>query len=222
MLLAMEALAATFLLGLGSAASPCLLPLYPGFIAYLAGGSPASPASARGSALLGLAVLAGVLTTMIVVGLALSLLALPFGDVLSWSVPLATVALVVLGIALIAGRNPFARLAGLRAPLVRDPLGQAYIYGLAAGPMTLPCAGPFLVALLAISVGFADGVARLGTFVVYGLGFGLPLVALAVTGAARGHALTTALARHHEVVLRASGVLLIATALYELIASGLL
>jgi cytochrome c biogenesis protein CcdA len=72
-----------------------------------------------------------------------------------------------------------------------------------------------------IVVGFADGVGRLGSFVVYGLGFGLPLVALSVVGATRGRALTNALARHHEVVLRASGVVLIVTALYELIASGL-
>jgi cytochrome c biogenesis protein CcdA len=33
----METLAATFFLGIGSAASPCLLPLYPGFTAVAAG-----------------------------------------------------------------------------------------------------------------------------------------------------------------------------------------
>lgn len=221
MLGTMEALTATFLLGLGSAASPCLLPLYPGFIAYLAGAS-SDGAPRRGAALLGLAVLAGVLTTMILIGVLLSVAALPFGDVLRWSVPIAALVLVVLGVALVAGRNPFARLASVRTPVVRNPLGQAYVYGLAAGPIALPCAGPFLVALLAISVGFADGAGRIGSFIVYGLGFGLPLVGLAVIGAARGRSLTTVLARHHDVILRASGVLLIVTAVYELFASGLL
>jgi cytochrome c-type biogenesis protein len=217
----MEPLVATFLLGVGSAASPCLLPLYPGFIAYLAG---TDSGGRRGleAGLLGLAVLAGLLTTMVIVGSIVSLLALPFGDVLRWSIPIVTVVLVTLGLVLLAGRNPFARLASVRVPVVRNPLGQAYVYGLVVGPMALPCAGPFLVALLAISVGLADGLTRVGSFVVYGLGFGLPLVALSVVGAARGQAISRVLARHHLAVLRGAGVLLIVTALYELLAAGLL
>ncbi len=177
----MEPLVATFLLGLGSAASPCLLPLYPGFIAYLTGTS--SDREGRPlAALLGLAVLAGLLTTMGFVGAVLSLVALPFGDVPRWSIPVATVVLVGLGLALLAGRNPFNRMSGLQIPVVRNPLGQAYVYGLLVGPVALPCAGPFLVALLAISVGIADALTRIGSFVVCGLGFGLPLVALAAFG----------------------------------------
>lgn len=217
----METLAATFLLGLGSAASPCLLPLYPGFIAYLAGAG-AEGSRPRGATFLGLAVLAGVLTTMVAVGVVLAVLAQPFGDVLRWSVPITTAILVLLGLTLVAGRNPFARLASIRVPVVRNPLAQAYVYGLLVGPVALPCAGPFLVALLAISVGLADGVARVGTFVVFGLGFGLPLVLLAAIGAARGQGVSRLLARHHLAVLRAAGVLVIVTAVYELLASGVL
>lgn len=217
----METLAATFLLGLGSAASPCLLPLYPGFIAYLAGTNTGGPRR-REAALLGLVVLAGLLTTMILVGVVLWLVAAPFGDVLRWSVPIVTVVLVVLGLVLLAGRNPFARVAGVRVPVIRNPLAQAYVYGLVVGPVALPCAGPFLVALLAISVGLADGLTRVGSFVVYGLGFGLPLVALAAIGAAPGEAVSRVLARHHGAVFRAAGALLIVTALYELLAAGLL
>jgi cytochrome c-type biogenesis protein len=217
----METLAATFLLGVGTAASPCLLPLYPGFIAYVAGMNAGAPGR-RDAALLGLAVLAGLLTTMILVGLLISLLAVPFGDVLRWSVPVATAILVLLGLVLLAGRNPFARLAGVRVPVVRNPLGQAYVYGLVVGPVALPCAGPFLVALLAISIGLADGLSRVGSFVVYGLGFGLPLVALAAIGAARGQAVSRVITLHHQAVFRAAGALLIATAVYELLAAGLL
>jgi cytochrome c-type biogenesis protein len=217
----MEALAATFLLGLGSAASPCLLPLYPGFIAYLAG-TRERVSGRRVSAVLGLAVLAGLLTTMVGIGLVISIIALPFGDILRWTVPIATAVLIVIGVALVAGRNPFARLAGVTAPGVRNPLAQAYVYGLVLGPMAMPCAGPFLVALLAISVGLADAATRVGSFIVFGLGFGRPLVLLAAIGVARGDAMARAVARHHELVLRVSGLLIIATALYELVVAGVL
>ncbi len=57
----METLVATFLLGLGSAASPCLLPLYPGFIAYLAGTRSDAQQIRPAAIFLGLAVLAGLL-----------------------------------------------------------------------------------------------------------------------------------------------------------------
>jgi len=217
----METLTATFLLGLGSAASPCLLPLYPGFIAYLTGRQSAADRSIT-RALLGLAVLAGLLTTMVAVGIALALFALPFSDVLRWSVPIATVLLVGLGLMLLANRNPFNRLASVQVPVVKNPLGQAYVYGLLIGPIALPCAGPFLVALLAISVGLADAVTRVGSFVVYGLGFGLPLVLLAVVGAARGQGITRFLTRHNNLVNRVAGAVMIVTAVYEFTTLGIL
>jgi cytochrome c biogenesis protein CcdA len=150
------------------------------------------------------------------VGVVISLLAVPFGDILRWSIPISAVVLVALGIALLAGRNPFSRLAGVQVPVVRNPLGQAYAYGLLVGPVALPCAGPFLVALLAISIGLADGLTRVGSFVVYGFGFGLPLVALAAIGATRGQAISRLVTRHHVAISRVAGALLIATAAYEL------
>ena len=214
----MEALGATFLLGLASAASPCLLPLYPGFIAYLVG-TDTERRSTAVAGMLGLAVLAGLLTTMLVLGIGVSLLALPLGDVLRWTVPLSTAVLVVLGLLLLAGRNPFERLATVSVPVVRHPFGQAYTYGLFVGPVALPCAGPFLVALLAISVGLADAAVRTGSFLVYGLGFGLPLVVLALIGT-RATAIARLLARHHLVITRVAGALLIVAAVYQLVEGG--
>ena len=68
----MEALVATYGLGLASAASPCLLPLYPAFLAYLTGTAGADAGTGRGrrvSGFLGLAVLAGLITSMLIIGL---------------------------------------------------------------------------------------------------------------------------------------------------------
>jgi cytochrome c-type biogenesis protein len=220
--MSLESLLTTFFLGVAAAASPCLLPLYPGFLAYLAAGreGPATPSPARGASLgpflLGLVVVAGVLTAVIAVGLVVSALAVPLGDVLVVVVPATTVILVILGVLMLAGRNPFARLATVRVPVVRNhPAGQAYLYGLLMGPVAIPCAGPFFIALLAISVGLVDTGARIGSFVVFGLGFGLPLIVLAALGAARGQALARALARRHDTFVRVAGALLIVAAFAE-------
>jgi cytochrome c-type biogenesis protein len=209
-----EALLTTFALGVAAAASPCLLPLYPGFLAYLAGNRGAS-AGGRSAVLLGFVVAAGVLTAVTATGLVVSALALPLSGILAFLVPATTVVLVVLGLVMLAGRNPFARIASVEVPVIRHPAGQAYVYGLLMGPVAIPCAGPFLIALLAISVGIVDAGARLGSFLVFGLGFCLPLILLAALGAARGQAVARGIARHHGAVLRVAGVMLIVAAFAE-------
>jgi predicted anti-sigma-YlaC factor YlaD len=98
-----------------------------------------------------LLVLAGLLTTMIVLGAVLVVVSVPVGRVASFLVPIVDLLLLVLGVLLIAGRNPFNRLPGLGVPIVRNPYGQAYVYGVMLGPIALPCAGPFLAAMLAVS-----------------------------------------------------------------------
>src|SRR4051812_3349006 len=218
----METLLASFFLGLASAASPCLLPLYPAFLALLATrrGDP----SRIGTGLLGLAVILGVVTALIVVAAVVTAISISLSGLLTWIVPISTVVLVVLGVMLILDRNPFMTITTIEMPLVRAPLAQAYGYGLLFGPVALPCAGPFIVALLAISVGIGETSARVAEFVAFGLGFGAPLVAISLLTATRARALTNSLARHHVAIGRLAGALLIAAAFAEplqiVVASG--
>ena len=203
-------------LGLASAASPCLLPLYPGFIAYLAANS-RSLEGRRGTGLLGLVVLAGVLTTMVAVGVVLVALAVPTSRLLAFITPLLDGLLVVLGLLLLAGRNPFERLPGVSVPVVSNPFGRAYLYGLLLGPIALPCAGPFLVSLLGISLGVADALGRIGTFVLFGLGFGLPLVVLSLLAGVRAQAIVRWIVVRHRAIEIVAGLLLVAVAAADLV-----
>lgn len=204
----MGELGPAFVVGLFSSASPCLLPLYPAFIAYLASNATVL-AGRRAAALLGVAILAGVLSAMIVAGIAITLVALPLGSMLSWLVPIADGLVVALGIGLLVGWNPFARLPGFRVPVAGNPLRQAYLYGLLLGPLALPCSGAFLVALLAISTDLVDASLRLATFVAFGLGFGLPLVGLSIASAAGRQALVRAIVAHQVAIDRIAGLVLI-------------
>ena len=202
-----------FLAGIASAASPCLLPLYPGFLAYLSGGGtegrslPAWP--------LGFLVLGGVLTAMLGVGLVLAVVGASSASVVGYLVPVVDGLLVAIGLLLLADRNPFARLPQAPIPLLRDPFAGAYVYGLLLGPVALPCAGPFLVTIFVISVGLADAAPRVFTFLVYGLGFGLPLLALSFLAGARRQWLASQVARRHTVINRALGTLLVVVGLYD-------
>ncbi len=202
--------------GLLSAASPCLLPLYPGFIAYL-GSNATAFEGRRATGLLGLLVLAGVLSTMIVIGILLVAIAAPTSRLLAYATPLIDGLLITLGVLLLAGRNPFNRLPGVRVPIVSNPYTQAYVYGMLLGPLALPCAGPFLVSLLGISLGIADATGKIGTFLLFGLGFGLPLVLLSLLTSVRGREVVHWIVAHHRGVEIVSGALLIGIGLFDLI-----
>lgn len=210
----MEALLSSFVLGFASAASPCLLPLYPAFLGLLVGRQSTGRA-VRSPALYGLVVVLGVVSALILVGAAVITLSVSLGSLLTFLVPITTIVLVVLGLSMLAGRNPFARMATVRMPVIRQPLGQAYVYGLLFGPVALPCAGPFVVALLAISIGVAEIAARMLGFVAFGIGFGLPLIGLSLLSAARAQHLASWLGRHHRPLMRISGALLIVAAFAE-------
>jgi cytochrome c-type biogenesis protein len=209
----MESLISSFVLGIGAAASPCLLPLYPTLLAMLA--ARRGDDGRLGWAFLGLAVVLGVVTALTLVGLAVTSVSASLSGLLAWLVPLSTVALVVLGVLLILGRNPFAPLTTVRMPVIRHPLAQAYVYGLLFGPVALPCAGPFIVALLAISIGVEETASRMLTFVAFGLGMGAPLILISLLGATRSRALTTWLTRHHLAIGRVAGALLVLAAFAE-------
>ena len=195
-------------MGVASAASPCLLPLYPSFLAYLSSNR-ADLSGRRWTGLLGLIILAGVLTTMVAVAAILVIVAVPIGAVLGYLIPLIDALLVALGVLLLVGRNPFERLPGLRVRFVSNPFGRAYVYGLLLGPLALPCAGAFALSLIAFSIGLTDAIEKVVVFVAYGLGFGLPLVVLSLLAGARQRQIVAFVTRHHRAIDVAAGIVLI-------------
>jgi len=201
---------------LASAASPCLLPLYPSFLAYLSANS-AALSGRRGTGLLGLIILAGVLTTMLGVAAVLVVVSVPIGAVLGYLIPLTDALLITLGLLLLAGRNPFERLPGISVPIVSSPFARAYVYGLLLGPLALPCAGAFALSLIAYSVGLTETLEKVLVFLAYGLGFGMPLVVLSLLAGARQQQIVRYVTKRHRAIEIVSGVLLVAVGVGDLI-----
>ena len=208
----MDNLAATsLLLGFLTTASPCILPLYPGFLAYLSG----QREMGQQKYFLGLFVLAGVLTMMLALGGLVALLAIPVGSVLVYLLPLADALILILGILLLLNRNPFKTLPQVQLPVLRHPYGNAYAYGLLYGPIALPCSGPMVVSIFALSFTVGEAFNKLWIFVWFGLGLGIPLLILSLLSGAFQRQLTVLFARHSQVVNFIGGLLLIGIAVYD-------
>lgn len=202
---------------LGNAAiltNACLLPLYPGLIAFLAGNAQNERAR-RASVWLGALVLAGVLVAMLIVGLILYLIQATFGTALQLVLPVVYAIIIVLGLLMLSGRNPFARLSVAQTPVIRNPYGAAFVYGLLLGPMTLPCTGPIITSAFLIGANDAGTLFNsLTYFLFFGLGFGWPLVILPLIALPVQRRIVGWLARNHRVLERASGILLISVGIF--------
>ncbi len=210
----MQIAVTSFLLGLLATTSPCVLPLYPGFLAYLSG--QAEGGSSRLRYFLGLFVLAGVLTMMLALSGLIAVLSVSIGSVLAYLIPLADLLILLLGGLLLFDRNPFKSLPQVQVPVLRSPWLNAYLYGLLYGPIALPCSGPLVVSIFALSFTVGEALSQLWVFLWFGLGFGVPLLILSLLSGALQRRLTILFARQSRLINIVGGLLLIGIAIYDL------
>jgi cytochrome c-type biogenesis protein len=202
-------------IGLLATGSPCVFPLYPGFLAYLSGGQEALK-SGKGRYLLGFFVLAGVLVMMLALGGLIALLSISVGSALRVVIPVADLLIIGLGVALLLNLNPFKSLPQIKVPVLSHPFVNAFIYGLLYGPIALPCSGPLVVSIFALSLTAEDVLAKLSVFLWFGLGFGLPLLLLSFLAGASQRWITRQFARHSRLVNTVGGLLLVGVGIYDL------
>jgi cytochrome c-type biogenesis protein len=211
----LNAIFTSLFLGLLSSGSPCVLPLYPGFLVYLSSGTGRLSGRA-GRYFLGFFMLAGVLSMMLALGGLFALLSIPVGQALSVAVPLVDGLILLFGVLLVLNRNPFKRLPQVQVPLIANPYLNAFIYGMFYGPLTLPCSGPLVVGIFAFSLTTGQAVDQLAVFFWFGIGFGLPLLVLSLLSGAAQRWLTRQFALRNRFVNLVGGILLIAVGLYDL------
>jgi cytochrome c-type biogenesis protein len=209
----LDSIVTSFSLGLLAMTSPCVLPLYPGFLVYLSGGGAAGRA---GRYFLGAFVLAGVLTMMLALGLLIAALSVSVGQALAVVIPLADALIILLGGLLLADVNVFKHLPQVRIPALGNPYVNAFVYGLLYGPIALPCSGPLVVSVFALSLTAAEALSKLSIFLWFGLGLGLPLLGLSVLSGAVQRRLARFFAQYARRVNVAGGLLLVGLGGYDL------
>jgi cytochrome c-type biogenesis protein len=200
-------------LGLLTTTSPCILPLYPGFLAYMSSQSEMG----KKKYFLGLFVLAGVLTMMLALGGVIALLAVSVGSVLVYLIPLSDLLILILGILLVLDHNPFKTLPQIQLPVLKHPFGNAFVYGLLYGPIALPCSGPLVVSIFALSLTMGEAFSQLRSFFWFGVGLGVPLMILSLLSGVLQRKLTAFFFQNSRIVNFIGGLLLIGIAVYNVI-----
>ena len=214
----MNAIFTLISLGLLSTTSPCVLPLYPGFLAYLSGGQ-SKIRNSKARYLLGFFALAGVFTMMLLLGSGIALLSISIGRALAVVIPLADIIIFTLGLLLLFNFNLFKSIPQIRIPLISHPYSNAYLYGFLYGPIALPCSGPLVVSIFAYSLTAGEVLGKLAIFFWFGIGFGLPLLLLSILSGANQRWLTRLFTQHTRLINLIGGILLIGVGIFDLISN---
>lgn len=217
------ALAAGFL----AFASPCVLPLVPGYLAYIGGvTSSAELEQKRGRLLLGVALFvlgfSLVFVTFSIVFATAGLLLLPWIDLIT---RIAGVIVILMGLVFIGQVSFLQRTLEPRIQ-VATGLAGAPLLGVVFGLAWAPCSGPTLIAVNALVLGEGDigRAAIIGLAYCFGLGIPFLLVALGFRWVAGA---TAWLKRNIRVINIIGGALLIliglamVTGLWRLFTSSL-
>jgi cytochrome c-type biogenesis protein len=181
-------IAAALTAGTLSFLSPCVLPLVPPYLVYLAGTSlerlaDAEPAAAvkRDTIVASILFVAGFSTVFVALGAGASVIGAvlrAYSDVLA---TIAGIAIIVMGLHFLGLTRIDLLMREKRAEMAR-PVGLwgAYAMGLAFAFGWTPCIGPILAAILAVAASEATIAKGAGLLAVYSLGLGIPFVIAAL------------------------------------------
>ena len=170
--------------GLISFLSPCVLPLVPPYLVFLAGTSLERFADAeperrvkRETVLAAALFVLGFSTVFVALGASASVI----GSLIrAYSGPLSTIAgiaIIVMGLHFL-GITPIALLHRQKRLDLAKPVGLwgAYVMGLAFAFGWTPCIGPILAAILAVAASEQTVAKGAGLLAVYSLGLGIPFM----------------------------------------------
>lgn len=210
------------LAGLVSFASPCVVPLVPGYLGYVSGmagaGAAGSGRASRPRLILGAALF---VLGFSAVFIALGFLVSSLGAALTSSMTVITrvlgVVVILLGFAFM-GAVPFLQSERRVHVSPRAGLAGAPLLGAAFGLGWTPCIGPTLAAVFTLSLSEATQGRGVALAAAYCVGLGLPFILLAALFERSGRVLGW-LRRHRLALMRAGGLMLIALGL--LLVTGL-
>lgn len=203
--------------GLLSFLSPCVLPLAPPYLAFIAGTTVEELSSGDGArarrdvALAGLLFVLGFSTVFTALGATASVFGQAIRQYLDALSLLAGVAIIGMGLHFL-GVFRFAFLYREKRVSVAKPMGLtgAYVMGLAFAFGWTPCIGPILAAILAVA-GSEDTVGKgAGLLAVYSAGLGVPFMAAALA-IEPCFKFVGRFSRHFGTVEKAVGALLVVT-----------
>lgn len=208
----------SFLLGvLTPLTAVCVLPLYPGFLAYLANQF-SGKVNRKQYALLGLVITLGVILFMFLLGIIFTtFLQVSLTRIIGIISPLAFGILGIISILLILDVDIGRFLPKAQVKTTNNPLLSALVYGFFFGAIVIPCNPAFIAAFFARVLLFDNAVNSILNFVLFGFGLGFPLLAFSLLSAKWSSVIISIVTKYKTSINRIAGIIMLGISLYYLI-----
>jgi cytochrome c-type biogenesis protein len=208
-------LANSYALGLGTPLTAlCVLPLYPGFLAYVANADEdLTPTK------ISVLVATGVISFMLIIGiLVTAFLQTSLTRFIGIAGPIAYLVMLSLGVNLVVN-GVGVRTGFTSIPRPKNPYLAAYTYGLFFSLIALPCNPAFIAFFFAnlFQSSALNALTTISNVAVFGLGMATPLIVLALISEQYAKQVITYLADHKHAINVITGLALVLIALYYLI-----
>ena len=210
----------SFILGLLTPLTAvCVLPLYPGFLAYLANQFSSDEKGIRGRyAMFGFIITLGVILFMLLLGLIFTtILQVSLTKVIGIVSPIAFGILGIISIFLIFDFDLSRFLPKVKVPAVKNPVINALIYGFFFGAIVVPCNPGFIGAFFARAFIFTNFLDSMLNFILFGFGLGFPLLLFSLISANWSERIIGFLTSKKRLINLIAGIVMLIISLYYLI-----
>ncbi len=196
----------------------CVLPLYPGFLAFLSNKF-SGKESKKTFFLFGLTILTGIIIFMILLGLIFTtLLQKSLTNIIGIISPIAFAILGIISLALIfdIDFSRFIPKANVQTGN-KNPIQSAFIFGFFFGAIVIPCNPAFITAFFARALLFGSFISSMSNFLAFGVGLGFPLLILSLVSGQWSRKIIGFLTKNKRIINLISGLIMLGISIYYLV-----
>ena len=197
----------------------CVLPLYPGFLAFLSNRFSSENGKVKGGSLakFGVIVVSGVILFMLLLGLLFTtILQASLTSVIGIVSPIAFGILGIISLFLIFDVDFSRFLPKYNAPVTGNPTWSAFIFGFFFGAIVIPCNPAFIAAFFARSLVVENFFSSMLGFLSFGFGLGAPLLLFSLVSAGWSQSVIGYLTAHKTIINRTAGIVMLGISIYYL------
>jgi cytochrome c-type biogenesis protein len=194
----------------------CVLPLYPGFLAYVSSKF-SGEESKKTFVLVGLLVSLGVIISMSILGLFFTtILQSSLTKVIGVISPIAFSLLIIISLFLIFDYDISKHIPRLKTPTSQNPILRSFLFGLFFGVIVIPCNPLFIAALFTRTLTISSFLGNMISFISFGFGMSFPLFLFSVLSAGASQTIIGWLSRNKRKINLISGLVMLVISVYYL------
>ena len=198
----------------------CVLPLLPGFLAYLVNKIHSKKKKDASILVVGLLASSGVIIFMFVLGLLFTtILQKSLTKVISIVSPIAFGLLVIISLVLIFNIEIGNFFPKVKLPATKNPSLGAFVFGFFFGAIVIPCNPAFIAAMFTktAAVSATSFVVNILNFFFFGMGIATPIFAFSLISAQSSTKVIRFLTKYRKTINIIAGMIMLAVSLYYLL-----